>query len=162
MPAATPILFAQMPFVPGLAGTPADVLISGEGFDPAPRAAGAAAAARRCRDGPWQRICGRGAPRDPAHRDPRRGGGPDARLPIAAGEDHRRQTVRLVDADGTVLAEAAPAFREHHLWYALLLPAALLRPGMALVVTDGGDGFGEWVAVGEPRWIAPPETGGRF
>ena len=83
-------------------------------------------------------------------------------LPIAAGEDHRRQTVRLVDADGTVLAEAASAFREHHLWYALLLPAALLRPGMALVVTDGGDGFGEWVAVGEPRWIAPPDTGGRF
>ena len=83
-------------------------------------------------------------------------------LPVAAGEDHRRQTVRLIDADGTVLAEVAPAFREHHLWSALLLPAALLRPGMALVVTDGGDGFGEWVAVGEPRWIAPPETGGRF
>ncbi|WP_273513638.1 hypothetical protein [Phreatobacter oligotrophus] len=162
MPVPTSILFSQMPFMPGLAGTPADVLFSGEGFDPAlapPAPLRPLAGVATVHGSGFAGAARRGTLRIEIRAV---AAGQTLALPIAAGEDHRRQTVRLIDADGTVLAEAAPAFREHHLWSALLLPAALLRPGMALVVTDGGDGFGEWVAVGEPRWIAPPETGGRF
>lgn len=162
MPPSSPVLLAQMPFMPGLAGTPVEVVISGEGFDragapPAPLRplAGVATVHGSGSSGAARRGVLRIEIRAVAE-------GQTLALPIAAGEDHRRQTVRLVDVDETVLAEVAPAFREHHLWYALLLPAGLLRPGMALVVTDDGDGFGEWVAVGEPRWIAPPDTGGLF
>lgn len=160
LPAAAPVLLAQMPFMPGLVGVPAEIGLTAEGFD---RAAVPPA--------PLRPLAGVTTVHGSGFHGPARRGslrieiravaaGQTLALPIAMGEDSRRQVVRLVDADGTVLAEAAPVFREHHLWYALLVPAAILRPGMALVITDAGDGFGEWVAVGEPRWIAPPDTGG--
>jgi hypothetical protein len=83
-------------------------------------------------------------------------------LPILAGPVPSNLHVEIVDLDDGVAIARLPALAAYRgAWrvWRVRLPAGVAERRLAVVITDRGSGFGEWIAVSPPRWIDVAEPG---
>jgi hypothetical protein len=77
-------------------------------------------------------------------------------LPLVTGPDTHGLAISVVDASNDlVLVSFRPRVRREWSWLVITLPASPTSHPIRLVVTDHGADWGEWLAVGAPRALAP-------